>query len=95
MTIFYALTILGAFGLCYLAWECRNAMPEPAVGVGALPEPEPLTGLLTVWRGQHIEDMRFMTGPVPALQLPAGAPDVCPICHRPDCNSTLANCQER
>ena len=97
MTFFYVLIVLGFIGICYIAWECRQAMPEPAVGVGALPEPValPPTGLLIVRRGDHIEDMRFMTGPVPELRLPTGAPDVCPICHRPDCNSALANCLER
>lgn len=75
MTLLTLLALLSFVGLCYLAWECRRAMPEPAVGVGPTPEPTELTGLLTVWRGGHIEDMRFMTGPVPPLQLPADVTD--------------------
>lgn len=77
MTFFYVLIVLGFIGICYIAWECRQAIPEPAVGVGALPEPValPPTGLLIVRRGEHIEDIRFMCGPVPPLQLPASDAD--------------------
>ena len=95
MTFFALLAFLGFVALCFLAVVCRDAMPEPAVGIGLAPEPTQPTGRLVVWRGQHVEDMRFLTGPVPALQLPASAPDVCPICHCHDCDSSLANCLER
>lgn len=75
MTFFALMAALGFVALCHLAWECRQAMPEPAVGVGPTPAPQDGAGLLIVWRAGHIEDMRFMTGPVPELRLPADVTD--------------------
>ena len=95
--VLLVLALLLALGLlCLFAPPVREDGEQGGPAVTApLPDAPPApAGLLVVWRGRHIEDMRFLTGPVPELRRPA-RPEVCPICHRADCDSALANCLER
>ncbi|KQR33160.1 hypothetical protein [Deinococcus sp. Leaf326] len=82
--------------LCLLAPAMREGGDRggPAVTVPLPDTPPAPAGLLVVWREEQVEDMRFLMGPVPELRRPV-APEVCPICHRADCGSALANCTER
>lgn len=89
-------SLLALVALCLSVPPVREGGDQGGAAMTAvLPDTPPApAGLLVVWRGGHVEDMRFLTGPVPELRRPTGL-DVCPICQRADCDSALANCLER